>query len=101
MRQQGVPPNWMPYVESSNVDETVRLATTLVGLLAVVFVWLLGREMYGRDVGLLAAGFLAVSRWHVDFSRFGMAIVFPTLFIPATLYFWVRSQRRLSANHQV
>src|SRR5690348_12162552 len=31
MRQQGVPPNWMPYVESSNVDETVRLATTLGG----------------------------------------------------------------------
>ena len=29
MRQQGVPPNWMAYVESSNVDETVRLATSL------------------------------------------------------------------------
>ena len=31
MRQQGVPPNWMPYVESSNVDETARLATSLGG----------------------------------------------------------------------
>jgi uncharacterized protein len=31
MRQQGIPPNWMPYVESSNVDETVRLATSLGG----------------------------------------------------------------------
>ena len=35
MRQQGVPPNWMPYVESSNVDETVRLATSLGGKVTV------------------------------------------------------------------
>jgi predicted enzyme related to lactoylglutathione lyase len=31
MRQQGVPPNWMPYVESSNVDETAKKATSLGG----------------------------------------------------------------------
>lgn len=31
MKAQGVPPNWMPYVESSNVDETARLATSLGG----------------------------------------------------------------------
>lgn len=31
MRQQGVPPNWMPYVESSDVDETARLTTSLGG----------------------------------------------------------------------
>jgi uncharacterized protein len=31
MRQQGVPPNWMPYIESDNVDDTARLATSLGG----------------------------------------------------------------------
>lgn len=31
MRQQGVPPHWMPYVESNNVDETARLAAQLGG----------------------------------------------------------------------
>jgi predicted enzyme related to lactoylglutathione lyase len=31
MRQQGIPPNWMAYVESSDVDETVRKATSLGG----------------------------------------------------------------------
>jgi len=30
-REQGIPPNWMPYVESNNVDETARLATSLGG----------------------------------------------------------------------
>ena len=31
MSAQGVPPNWMPYVESNDVDETSRLATSLGG----------------------------------------------------------------------
>jgi len=31
MRQQGVPPNWMPYVEVNNVDESARQATSLGG----------------------------------------------------------------------
>jgi len=31
MRQQGIPPHWMPYVESSDVDATARLTTSLGG----------------------------------------------------------------------
>ena len=30
-RQQGIPPNWMPYIEANNVDETARKATSLGG----------------------------------------------------------------------
>ncbi len=29
--QQGIPPNWMPYIEASNVDDTARGATSLGG----------------------------------------------------------------------
>lgn len=31
MRSQGIPPNWLPYVESSNVDETIAKAVSLGG----------------------------------------------------------------------
>ena len=31
MRQQGVPPNWMPYVEADNIDATAAKATSLGG----------------------------------------------------------------------
>ena len=30
-RQKGIPPNWMPYIEADNVDETARTATSLGG----------------------------------------------------------------------
>ena len=32
---QGIPPNWMPYIEANNVDETSRLATSLGGKVMV------------------------------------------------------------------
>jgi predicted enzyme related to lactoylglutathione lyase len=35
MRAQGIPPNWMPYVETNDVDETARLATSLGGTVIV------------------------------------------------------------------
>jgi predicted enzyme related to lactoylglutathione lyase len=35
MRAQGVPANWMPYVETNNVDETARLAASLGGSVVV------------------------------------------------------------------
>ena len=35
MRGQGVPPNWMPYVESSDVDESARKAASLGGTVVV------------------------------------------------------------------
>ena len=31
MKQQGIPPNWMPYIEADNVDETARRASALGG----------------------------------------------------------------------
>jgi predicted enzyme related to lactoylglutathione lyase/MFS family permease len=35
MRAKGVPPNWMPYVETNDVDESARLATSLGGTVIV------------------------------------------------------------------
>jgi hypothetical protein len=35
MAQQGVPPNWMPYVEATSVDETAKKAASLGGTVIV------------------------------------------------------------------
>jgi uncharacterized protein len=34
-RQQGIPPNWMPYIEAGNVDDTARKVTSLGGTVVV------------------------------------------------------------------
>jgi 4-amino-4-deoxy-L-arabinose transferase-like glycosyltransferase/sugar lactone lactonase YvrE len=79
----------------------VRLATTIMGLAAIVALWALARELFGRRVAILAAAFLAISRWHVDFSRFALAQMFTTDFIPLVLLLFVRSQRRRSPREAV
>jgi hypothetical protein len=79
----------------------VRLASTVLGLAAVIAVWLLGRELFGPRTGLLAAALLGISRWHIDFSRFGMAILAPSFFVPLALYWFIRSQRRLGPRDAV
>lgn len=34
-RQRGIPPNWMPYIEAGNVDDTARKVTSLGGTVVV------------------------------------------------------------------
>ncbi|MBI2567669.1 MAG: glycosyltransferase family 39 protein [Candidatus Schekmanbacteria bacterium] len=75
---------------------TIRLATTVLALLAVALVWLLARELFGARAGIAAAALLAICRWHVTFSRFAMAMIVTTVFIPLALLLFQRSQRRLS-----
>src|SRR5258708_27120833 len=79
----------------------VGLATTAAGLLALVLVWALARELFDPWVGIAAAGLLAVSRWHVTFSRFGVANIFTTVFIPLALLLFVRSLKRASVLEAV
>src|SRR5207248_6811710 len=49
---------------------SLRAVTTLAGIVSLVLVYLLARDLFGHRVGVLSAFFLAVMRWHVNFSRF-------------------------------
>lgn len=50
-------------------DWTARAITALIGVLAVLATYLLGRRLYDHRVGLLAALILAVMPYHVVVSR--------------------------------
>ncbi|NLD44286.1 MAG: glycosyltransferase family 39 protein, partial [Chloroflexi bacterium] len=51
---------------------TIKAASALVGLASIPLLYLLGRELYGRGVGLAAAGLLSISHWHIICSRSGL-----------------------------
>lgn len=71
----------------------LRLVTTVAGVLTLIFIYLLARELFDPRVALLATLLLGMMRWHVNFSRFAMHGVFMPLFMTATLYFLVRGLR--------
>ncbi len=79
----------------------LRLATTVIGVLAIVVAWALGRTLLGRRAGLIAAALLAASRWHVTFNRFAVSNLAVTLFLPLALLFYLRSQDRRSPRDAV
>lgn len=57
----------------------LRLPNALAGGLAVAVTYLAGRELFGRRVGLVASGLLAVSHMHVHMSRTAHGQAFDTL----------------------
>jgi hypothetical protein len=59
----------------------VRLTAVLVGVLTVSFLWRLARELFDDQTALVAAAILAISPWHVHFSRWAQQGIFmPLLF---------------------
>ena len=50
---------------------SIKLASALVGIVTLPVIYLLGKELFSREVGLYAAFFLSVSHWHVILTRVG------------------------------
>lgn len=82
---------WIAAVGSNIL--AVRLAAAALGLLTIPGVFLLGRELFSQRVGLVAAFLLSQSRWHVNFSRFGMNGIAAPFCLVFALYFFARGVR--------
>ena len=78
---------------------TLRLTAAFIGVLTVAATYWLGREMLAdRRMALLAASLLAVSFWHVLFSRLGFRVVTEPLLqalTVAALFRGLRTDRRV------
>jgi 4-amino-4-deoxy-L-arabinose transferase-like glycosyltransferase len=67
--------------------EIGRLMTALVGVLTILVIYLAGRELRGRRVGLLAAALLGGSYLHVNHSHYATFDVMVGLLAALTLLF--------------
>ncbi|XTZ19877.1 MAG: ArnT family glycosyltransferase [cyanobacterium endosymbiont of Rhopalodia fuxianensis] len=65
-----------------------RMTSAVIGTLTVLVLYYLTKEIFSRRVALFAALLLAISPWHIHFSRITFrAILFPLLFCTALLIF--------------
>jgi 4-amino-4-deoxy-L-arabinose transferase-like glycosyltransferase len=90
----------VPMIKLFGLNEfSVRLTSALYGTLAVIALYLLTKEIFRRErkvgsLSALSAFFLAISPWHIHFSRVSleglMAFVF---FTTLGLYFFLKAQR--------
>jgi 4-amino-4-deoxy-L-arabinose transferase-like glycosyltransferase len=71
----------------------IRLPAAIAGVLTVLGLYFLVSELFGFDVGLLAAFLLATSFWHIDLSRIGFRAILSPLFLTWALYLFIKALR--------
>ncbi len=74
----------------------IKVQSIIPGILTVLALWLLARELFGPLPAIFAAAFLAFNRWHVNMSRWGWNEVYPPLLQVLSVYFIARATRRRS-----
>ncbi len=70
-----------------------KIISALAGILTVFGLYLLAKELFSRPVALLASFFLAISFWHINFSRIGFRAILLPLVLTFAFYFFFRGSR--------
>ncbi len=77
---------------------SLKIGTALAGLLALPYVYLLGKELGGRWTGLFAFLFAGVAYWPNVISRIGLRFPLYPLFAAPVLFYLLRGLRRKQWN---
>jgi len=71
----------------------MKLLSVLFGVLAIVMVYVVGRQLFDQQVGLLGAFILAISPFNIEFSQEARMYSLMTLLALLSTYFFVRLVR--------
>lgn len=77
---------------------SLKLGTVLLGLMTLPYMYLLGKEVANRRVGLIAMFFMGIAYWPNVISRVGLRFPLYPLFVAPTLFYLLRGIRRQSRN---
>ncbi len=79
----------IPFIKIFGLNEfAARLPAAFTGILTVLVIYYLVKELFDKQTALIASLLLAISPWHIQFSRIAFrAILIPLLFCLALLFF--------------
>src|SRR3989441_4374363 len=75
------------------VESAIRLPNAIVGALTVVVLYLVASELFGVEVGLIAAALWAFDPLVIGFNRIAKEDTFLIFFFMLANFFWLRGQR--------
>lgn len=87
----------LPFVYFFGLSEwSVRLPGAVFGIITVYVVYLLAREISPKNwkFAVLAAALLAISPWHIHFSRGAWEVNVATFFVTVGVLFYLRALRK-------
>ncbi len=77
---------------------SLKIGTVLLGLLTLPYMYLLGKEIGGKRVGLFALFFAGIGYWPNVISRVGLRFPLYPLFVAPTLFYLLRGLRTRNRN---
>jgi len=77
---------------------SLKLGTAILGFLTLPFMYLLGKEIGGPRVGLLAFILVGIGYWPNVISRVGLRFPLYPLFVAPTLFYLIRGLRTRNRN---
>ena len=77
---------------------SLKIGTVIVGLVTLPYMYLLGKELGGKRLGLLAVFFMGIAYWPNVISRVGLRFPLYPLFVAPTLYYLIRGLRSRNRN---
>lgn len=77
---------------------SLKIGTILIGLLTLPFMYLLGKELANRRMGLFALLFAGIGYWPNVISRVGLRFPLYPMFVAPTLYYLIRGLRTSNRN---
>jgi len=89
------------YLNSGLSFLSLKLGTVLAGVLTLPFLYLLGKEIANRRVGLLALLFAGIAYWPNVISRVGLRFPLYPLFVAPVLYFLIRGINNSNRNDYI
>ena len=83
----------LPFVKVLGLNElAVRIPGAALGVATVLIVFFLAKELFkGEILALVAAFFLAISPWHIHFSRGGWEVNAATFFITVGVWLFLKA----------
>jgi hypothetical protein len=76
----------------------LKTVAVFANLVTLLFIYLLGKEVGNKWVGLFAVMFAGMAYWPVVFTRLALRIPYYPLFVAPVMYFMVRGLRRQNIN---
>jgi len=90
----------IPIIKIFGLSEfSVRLTSVLYGSLSIIAVFLLAKQLFGKNVALISALFLAISPWHIHFSRIGFELISSTFWVPFSLFLFLKSIKKFKTYY--
>jgi 4-amino-4-deoxy-L-arabinose transferase-like glycosyltransferase len=90
----------VPFIKIFGLNEfATRSPAALAGVLTVLVIYYLAKEIFNEKIGLFTAGLLAISPWHIQFSRIAFEAILIPLLLSLGILFFVKSFK--NANYLI